>query len=369
MNSNNFGMVKDESPPAQKGSPCNLSDLMQQADKEIKMYEGMSDAGKAASKSIQKFLSAIPPTSRSKFLAEIGSDEFLKTFASVSSGAAGSIQVKLEHDPNTQLGADANRSKDKIYAVFIAAQSETLKEDYKRFKRKYAATNCFGNAKIPFQTFTSGFQVTSAPRLGDQTIAKFVLCKDDRGDTPLAQQKTREKVVCAIKPEIQTCKLSRILMTFDICNFLGKNVPTACLKLKAVINVLGDKTPSNTVRTILEGFVHASTDTFMDLCTSKIAMQSDSIYASLLAKVPLRSQVSSTLNDLEQKYQQLITAKKWEGVGHVGMDNHNKSALNATANQKDEAQSYAGYVNNKATQGFFKVQRMGQASNLPSLWE
>jgi hypothetical protein len=78
-------------------------------------------------------------------------------------------------------------------------------------------------------------------------------------------------------------------------------------------------------------------------------MRSDSIYASLLAKVPLGSQVSSTLDDLEQKYQQLITAKKWEGVGHVGMDNHNKSAFSATANLDNEAQSYATYVNNKAT--------------------
>jgi hypothetical protein len=120
--------------------------------------------------------------------------------------------------------------------------------------------------------------------------------------------------------------LKDYVKTFGIRNFPGKNVPTACLKLKAVINVLGKKTPSNAVRTILEGFAHASTDTFMDVCKSKIAMHSDSIYASLLAKVPLRSQVSSTLDDLEQKYQQLITAKKWEGVGHVGIDNHNKSA-------------------------------------------
>jgi hypothetical protein len=56
-----------------------------------------------------------------------------------------------------QLGADANRSEDEAYAAFIAAESETLKEEYKCFKHKYAATNCFGNAKIPFQTFTSGF--------------------------------------------------------------------------------------------------------------------------------------------------------------------------------------------------------------------
>ncbi len=91
------------------------------------MYEGMSDANKAVSESIQKFLLAIPPASHSQFLAKIGSDEFLETFASVSLGAAGSVQVKFEHDPDTQLGADANRSEDEAYAAFFAAQSETLK--------------------------------------------------------------------------------------------------------------------------------------------------------------------------------------------------------------------------------------------------
>ena len=39
------------------------------------------------------------------------------------------------------------------------------------------------------------------------------------------------------------------------------------------------------------------------------------------------------------------------------MDNHNKSAFNATANQEDEAQSYAAYVNNKATQVFLKFNK------------
>ncbi len=97
--------------------------------------------------------------------------------------------------------------------------------------------------------------------------------------------------------------LEDYVKTFDIRKFPGKNDPTACLKLKAVINVLGNKTPSNAVCTILKGFAYASTDTFTDVCKSKIAMRSDSIYASLLAKVPLRSQVSSTLDDLEQKYQ------------------------------------------------------------------
>jgi hypothetical protein len=129
--------------------------------------------------------------------------------------AAGGIQFKFEHDSAMQLEFDANRSEDKAYTAFVAAQSKTSKEEDECFKRKYAATNCFGTAKIPFRTFTSGLQVTSAPCLGNQTIAKVVLCKDDCKDTQLARQKIHKKVVCAIKPEIQTCKISRILTSND----------------------------------------------------------------------------------------------------------------------------------------------------------
>ncbi len=146
-------MVKDESPPTQKGSPHNLGNLMQQANKEIKMYEGMSDANKAASKSIQIFLLAMPPASHSQFLAKIGSDEFVKTFASVLSGAAGGVQVKFDHNPTTQLGANANRSQDAAYAAFVAAQSETLKEEYECFKRKYAATKLLWQCQDSFPDF------------------------------------------------------------------------------------------------------------------------------------------------------------------------------------------------------------------------
>ncbi len=39
------------------------------------------------------------------------------------------------------------------------------------------------------------------------------------------------------------------------------------------------------------------------------------------------------------------------------MDKHNKSAFNATANQEEQVQSYAAYVNNKATQGFLKFDK------------
>jgi hypothetical protein len=145
--------------------------------------------------------------------------------------------------------------------------------------------------------------------------------------------------------------LEEYIKLFDIRNFPGENVPTACLKLKAVVAVLGDKLPSNAVRTLLEGFARASTKSFSSVCESKIAMRSDSIYASLLTTIPLCNQVTLMLDDLEQKYQQLITAKKWEGIGHVGMNHNNKSSYNIT--QDDEEWGYAAYArNNKSRKGF-----------------
>jgi hypothetical protein len=92
--------------------------------------------------------------------------------------------------------------------------------------------------------------------------------------------------------------LEEYIKMFDIHNFTGENVPTACLKLKAVVTVLGDKLPSNAVRTLLEGFSCTSTKSFVSVSKSKIAMHSDSIYASLLKSVPLCNQVTSMLDDL-----------------------------------------------------------------------
>jgi hypothetical protein len=142
--------------------------------------------------------------------------------------------------------------------------------------------------------------------------------------------------------------LEEYIKTFDIRSFPGKNVPTACLKLKVVVTVLGDRPPSNAVFTILEGFAHASTKSFMLVCNSKIAMWSDSIYASLVAKQTLCSRVTSMLNNLEQKYQQLITAKKWEGFGHIVETLTQNSSLNTAIQHKGMEQSYAAYVKSKS---------------------
>ncbi len=87
--------------------------------------------------------------------------------------------------------------------------------------------------------------------------------------------------------------LEHHIRSFNIRNYPGKNVPIACLKLKAVVNVLGPKLPSNAVWTILEGFLKASTASFTQVCATKISMQGDSTYASFQDKIPLHKQVSS----------------------------------------------------------------------------
>ena len=131
---------------------------------------------------------------------------------------------------------------------------------------------------------------------------------------------------------------------FDIRNYPGKNVPTTCLKLKAVVNVLGDKLPSNSVRIILKGFAKASTSSFNQVCLTKIAMRSDSIYASLQDKLPLRNQVLAMLDDLEQRYQQLITSKIWEGVGHIGMAQDKSTFKASLGDNKEDSFGYAAFV-------------------------
>jgi hypothetical protein len=215
-------MTKEETPlPKMRPGGIDLDNLLKMANNAVKHNEleenQMTDEDKRASENIQNFLSAIPADNRSQYLATISSNDFLKTF-----GQTGRVKVKFEDGTTRVLDATKENPDQpeedpdqQAYAAFVTAQNLTSKEEYERFKSRYTASTCFGNMKIPFQAFASGFQVTSAPCLGDQTIEKVVLCKDDWGDTPIARQKTREKVVKAIKPEITTCNISWIFTSDD----------------------------------------------------------------------------------------------------------------------------------------------------------
>ncbi len=127
----------------------------------------MTQDGKKNNEGLQKFLLAIPAESRSQFLAAIPSDEFLKSFGVTEDGP---IRLKFEDKDEEERCRQSDADVAKAYNAFVEGQNETSKEEYERFKTRYAATNQFGKVKTPFQTFTSGFQVTSAPRLGNETI-------------------------------------------------------------------------------------------------------------------------------------------------------------------------------------------------------
>ncbi len=147
----------------------------------------LSNEDKTNLENIEKFLLTIPHTAWSQFLAAISSSDFLKTFPTAS-GNSGTFQVKFGNDETTPSGNKYAYSD--TYAAFLASQTQTSKEVYERFKSDYAAKNYFSQVKIPLQTLQSGFQVTSTPCLGDQTIVNVVLRKGDRGDSPNARQKT-----------------------------------------------------------------------------------------------------------------------------------------------------------------------------------
>jgi hypothetical protein len=109
--------------------------------------------------------------------------------------------------------------------------------------------------------------------------------------------------------------LENYIRDFDITKFPGENVPTACLRLNAIARALGDSNlPSNTIRKILEGFNKSSTKSFNDFCSSQIALRRGSIYADIMKKSSLQSQLSILLGDIEATYLDLVGGNKWEGI-------------------------------------------------------
>jgi hypothetical protein len=102
---------------------------------------------------------------------------------------------------------------------------------------------------------------------------------------------------------------------FDITKFPGKNVPTACLHLKAIAGALGDNDlPTNTIRKVLKGFAKSSTTSFNDFRSSQIALRRGSFYMNLMRGTSLQSQLNDLLNDLKVTYLDLVGGQLWSGV-------------------------------------------------------
>ena len=109
--------------------------------------------------------------------------------------------------------------------------------------------------------------------------------------------------------------LGNYIKNFDINTFPGENVPTACLRLKAVALALGEKDlPTNTIRRVLEGFGKSSTTSFNEFCASQIALRRGSFYERLMQTNSLQTQLNEILKDLESTYLDLVGGKLWAGI-------------------------------------------------------
>ena len=104
---------------------------------------------------------------------------------------------------------------------------------------------------------------------------------------------------------------------FDIRQFDGENVTSACGRCRAVIRALGDNLPANVVKNLLNGFAHATTVEFSQLCT-QLATINQSNLISIGNGLTPKKKVFLILKDLERSFVEIQSLHQWVGVGHDG---------------------------------------------------
>ena len=106
---------------------------------------------------------------------------------------------------------------------------------------------------------------------------------------------------------------------FDIRQFDGENVNTACTHIRAVIRALDfHGLPANALKSILSGFSKASTAEFRQLCDQMATMHRSTVLQSGQSPMSLKKKVFLVLKDLVVMYTELSTNHTWRGVGHDG---------------------------------------------------
>ena len=110
-----------------------------------------------------------------------------------------------------------------------------------------------------------------------------------------------------IKNQESLKALEDYIKTFYITKFPGKNVPVACLHLKAVAKALGtDALPKNIIRKVLEGFSKLSTKSFNEVCASQIALHCRSLLQEVVKNTLLYTQLVGVLTDHENSYLEVV---------------------------------------------------------------
>ncbi len=163
---------------------------------------------------IPEFYARVPEETQEQLLKAILDKTFLK---SLTGGNDTTYQVDNDDSKGAAWSTYGPFAQDFAdYEAFLATQMDTSQGTYELFREDYKnPARQFSNVKITGNVLKSKFQVTTAPCLGNKNIDKIILHKDDWGDTPASRQKTCEKVVRAIKSEINTCKISCIFTSIN----------------------------------------------------------------------------------------------------------------------------------------------------------
>jgi hypothetical protein len=170
-----------------------------------------------------------------------------------------------------------------------------------------------------------------------QLSLETALCAEVASDLcsiPLSRRGSVTTLCCIIKQMVirnQEARdaLEEYFNKFDIRQFPGENVPTACLCLKAVATSLGnDNLPKNVIRKVLEGFAKLLTISFNKVCTSQLALRHGSISQILFKNASLHTQLIDVLNDLESAFLDLARGKLWADVNATPHTSSFKAALN-----------------------------------------
>ena len=132
----------------------------------------------------------------------------------------------------------------------------------------------------------------------------------------------------------------KYIETFDIRKFPGEDVSTATLRIKDVCRALGHSNlPSDTVLRVLEGFMHASTESFRSFCQTQhnlVAMEDYAVSRHDKA-IPVYKMLSRVLDMVGKMFVDLKSGDLWVGTS-------NEARRHSSAFNVEVANEYRAYT-------------------------
>ena len=126
-------------------------------------------------------------------------------------------------------------------------------------------------------------------------------------------------IFCLIVQRIFECnqeaktEMIKYITKFDLSNKNIQHIPTAALRIRAILCALGNGVPSNVVYCVLDGMKYASKIFVKCMCETNSALLSNTLYHSTVKILLPQKHIFSILQDLEAKYLKLVEYKDWDG--------------------------------------------------------